>query len=224
MELDPAAFKKWQKWATAIKKDLHCLCGYQEIFRKFSEVIDGNTEHITRNGGQRFCQFVARCYGTFAAMAVRRHVKKRDSRSISLMRLLDQIAVCADQCTLAFYREQHAGDDDCGEWIAGTFMGFSGNGNTVSPKHVEQDMKSLRDVARNLQDVADRQIAHLDKAGCDVRITLDEIVRAVDEFESIARKYICFLTGDYFVSLAPHYQGNWTGIFEVPMDLQKAAK
>ena len=104
MKLDKSVFQKWYDWMEKIRLDLENILNYQQICEYFENVVNNNLEHIKKNNGRIFCDFVRYNYAICAAVCIRRH-KRTDGDSISLMRLLQQIKKCASQFNYNFYLE-----------------------------------------------------------------------------------------------------------------------
>jgi hypothetical protein len=214
MKLDKEAFEKWQKWADQIKADLMELMDYKQIHDHFISVINGNLEHVNQNNGKKFCNFVRKCYAVQAAVGIRRHMKS-DKKSISLMRLLDQMKECSNQFSDDLFRREcfplpHKGI---------TEEGFL-NCAIVSKQEIERDIALLKDIADKVESLVDQRVAHLDKRGYREDITYQDIDDSLNVFNKIACRYIALLTGHNYSTLKPEVQYNWKTIFTVPLDMR----
>ncbi len=125
----------------------------------FIETVKANLEHIKKNHGILFCDFVRKCYGVHAATGIRRHVKN-EKDSISLMRLLDQLLKSADQFTYTFYLQQFPAEKDKWEWQRSTFASFSENLHTFSAAMISDDIETIKTIAGKVSNFTDRAIAH----------------------------------------------------------------
>ena len=106
-------FERWRSWSNQIEADLQNIINYHQIYEYFIEMVNDNLLHVQKNEGNIFCRFVRGCYGVHAAAGIRRHVKV-DKDSISLMKLLNQLAKSAKQFTYEFYLQQFPLNK--GEW------------------------------------------------------------------------------------------------------------
>jgi hypothetical protein len=214
-------FPKWQKWADRIKEDVQTrLVNSRQIFRAFNETCRANSDHIIRHDGQFFCRAVQRWYVSHIAMAIRSHVKINGD-SVSLMRLLKDIHECAAKFTFDFYLEKFPRDPDYVDWQTGTFSLFSEDGTTVSQRSVRKDMDHLRTLSSQVEDLADRAIAHLDKKPFDGIVTLGDLDACVDVFDKLVCKYLKLVTLSGYSTLEPTIPYDWTDIFLVPLDARK---
>lgn len=219
MKLDKDIFNKWVDWIEKIKADLTGTINNQQIYNYFIEVVNANLEHIKKNHGVLFCDFVRKCYAVQAAIGVRRHIKT-DEDSISLMRLLGQIKKCANQFTYDFYLERYPINRNKFEWQKSMFLNFSKDGKAVSEEMVNNDIQQLKNIGSKVSNFVDRGMAHLDKRGYDVKVTFADLRKSIDSFNKIACKYICFIKSEGYFTLEPTIQFDWQKIFTVPLDIR----
>lgn len=214
-------FKRWIDWAERVDRDLTNLINYEQIHDDFVKVINVNLEHIKKNDGIIFCDWVRGCYGVQAAVGIRRHVRLKDDDSISLIKILDQLLKCANQVTYSVYLEIYPINGF--EWQKSTFSNFSEDGKTLSMNIINQDIEALKEIDKKIGRFVDKVFAHLDKAGAKSEITFGDLEEAIQSFDKIACKYITFLTSKGYVSLKPTIQNDWMRIFTVPFDIRKDA-
>lgn len=212
-------FKRWIEWADRVGRDLTYLIHYKQIHAEFVEVINENLEHIKKNYGVIFCDWVRRCYGVQAAVGIRRHVRLRNDDSISLIKILDQLSKCACQITYAAYLEIYPMNGF--EWQKSTFEGFSKDGITLSAQIINQDIGALKEIDNKIGPFVDKVFAHLDREGSKSQITFGDLERAIESFDKVACKYITFFTSKGYNSLKPTIQDDWMRIFTVPFDIRK---
>jgi hypothetical protein len=215
-----AEFLKWQKWARRIKEDVSLrLVQPRQVFRGFAEVVNGNREHITGRNGGVFCAFIKRGYAAQVAMAIRSHVKV-DKDSISLMRLLVQLRDSAPRFTFEFFLEQFPRDPNYVDWQTGTFGQFSEDRVKVSARIVQSDIDQLKGLTSQVEAMADRSIAHLDKRGFAGSVTLGDLDRCIDAFDNLVCKYLTLINGSGYSTLEPSILFDWEDIFRVPLDVR----
>jgi hypothetical protein len=221
MRLDSATFEKWEKWAKNIHDDIsHRLIQPRKFFRTFNEMVKANAEHIVKHSGGYFFGFVAQGYLTQVAMAIRRHSK--DDRSISFMRVLEQVKTCAPQFTYDMYLKQHPLDPEYVNWQEPTFAQFSDDGLVVSVTKVEADIVSLKTLTANVVHLCDKELAHLDKAGHSGTVTFGELEACIDAFDQLVCKYFKLISQSMagYSTLEATVLADWQDIFTVPMDLR----
>jgi hypothetical protein len=102
VKVDANVWKKWQDWAERIREDFGQVVEDRDVHEGFRRVVQENGDWIDENQGALFVDFIKRNYVGNAFMGVRRQLKVDDD-SISLMRLLRQMADQAHQITLDFY-------------------------------------------------------------------------------------------------------------------------
>ncbi|NQS88685.1 hypothetical protein HQ584_02700 [Patescibacteria group bacterium] len=223
MKLDKVTFQKWFDWVEKIRNDIEIILNHQQICEYFEKTVNANLDHVKKNDGRTFCDFVRANYAISAAACIRRH--ERISRdSISLMKLLDQIKKCADQFTYNLYLEYYPlnpVDPPWHVWQKLTFMNFSDDGKIISEEKIDQDMKEIENIAGKVSNFADRVISHLDPRGIEEKITYGDLDSSLELLNKISCKYITLITSAGYVTLKPTIQTNWKRIFTVPLDIQK---
>jgi len=224
------AWNKWGEWLKSIKADLQPALLDADVFRDFSAVIEENSAWIDQHEGGYFCGFIARCYAHRMALAVRRQIKE-GSQSISLMRIIGQIRLCAPQITFADYMRFFPAEPIGPPWQALTFRKMCDpnvpsvtDDVTVSETVIGQDVARLQQASSAIEAFADRVVAHADSRGFQGKVSFADLRTAVEAFDQVAIKYIVFLTGDGYDSLKPHLQFNWNQIFDYPLREPKSAR
>jgi hypothetical protein len=213
-------FAKWQQWAERIKSEVeNRLVNPRQVFRGFVEIVNANAKHIGEHDGEVFVWFVQRCYVSLTAMAIRSHEKRSDD-SISLMRLLTQIRDSANEFTFQFFLERFPPDPAYVDWQTVVFGHFSEDGNAVSPLIVSKDIDDLKALTVQVEKLADRSLAHLDKRGFDAIVTFADLDACIDTFDRLVCKYLKLLNGGGYTTLEPTILANWTKIFTVPLDIR----
>jgi hypothetical protein len=219
-KLTKEIYERWTAWIEKIRDDLQDIVNYHQVYECFVKMVNANLQHVQKNHGRLFCDFVRKCYGVHAATGIRRHVKS-DKDSISLMKLLDQLQKSASQFTYAFYLQQFPLETDKWEWQKSTFARFSENRECLSLKIISEDIETIKNIAGKVSDFTDRAIAHLDQRGIEEAITYDDMANAIDLFNQTACKYIALITGDGYTTLKPTILYDWAKIFTVPLDIRK---
>ena len=214
MKLDKSVFQKWYDWMEKIRLDLENILNYQQICEYFENVVNNNLEHIKKNNGRIFCDFVRYNYAICAAVCIRRH-KRTDGDSISLMRLLQQIKKCASQFNYNFYLEIYPLNPAEPPWQEFTFANFSKDGKVISEEIINRDMQEIEDIAGKVSNFADRVIAHLDRRGTEEKITYGDLNSSLALLNKLTCKYITLITSAGYVTLKPTIQTDWKTIFTV---------
>jgi len=217
-KLDNTTFGRWLQWIERIKADLTQIINNKQVYSYFIEMVNANLEHIKKNEGILFCDFVRECYAVQAAMSIRRHVKIKED-DISLMKLLDQIKKSANQFSYEFYLTRYPVNGF--EWQKSTFKSFSKDGKIICEEIINTDMEELKNIGHKISNFVDRVIAHLDKRGSDEKVTYDDLDQSIDLLNRITCKYITLITSAGYASLQPTIQFDWQKIFTVPLDIRK---
>lgn len=218
MKLDKKAFEKWNGWCDSIKNDITILQHFKQIQDYLFEIVTANADHIDKNHGGIFRNFIRECYGCYIAVGVRRLVKpSSDKNSITLIRLLEQIKNCSNQFTYKFYLEMYPINDR--EWQKSVFNNFSDDGIIISESKIKTDIEELEEISKKVCDFVDRRIAHTDKKASN-NITFKDITDPLEPMEKVFCKYYLLLTGWSALSLTPAIQYNWKQIFKVPLDIR----
>ncbi len=219
-KLTNETFERWKSWTDKIKDDLQNIINYHQVYEYFFEMVNANLEHIKKNHGVLFCNFIRKCYGVHAAAVIRRHVKN-EKDSISLMKLLDQLKKSANQFTYEFYLQQFSREKDKGEWQESTFASFSENQQSLSKSMISGYIDTIKSIAGKVSNFTDRAIAHLDQRGIQENVTYDDLADSINLFNRTACKYFTLITGDGYTTLKPTILYEWTKIFTVPLDTRR---
>jgi hypothetical protein len=220
MKVDETTWTKWQEWVRRIEADLSGVLLDKVLFDGFREVCEQNGDWIDAHDGQLFTGLVKRSYAASAFMRIRRQLKAGD-QSVSLLRLLKELAAQAHQLTLDRYEELQDEGRGTWEWRRDALEKLSDGQNreVVSKDRVEGDMAEIRRLNEHIEQIADRVIAHHDPRGSDGGASFDDLRTSIDALDRIVHKYIVFLTGSYWSdgTLKPNVSASWKRIFAVPL-------
>jgi hypothetical protein len=196
MKLDGDVWKKWQKWVGIIESDLANSVDDQAMFDVFREVVEQNGAWIDSNEGATFVDLVKRSFASAAFMVVRRQVKARDKDAVSLLRLLTELAAQSHQLTYDAYLSFHPLEEpDHWAWQRRVFDGLSEDGQVISKPLLDTDIAEANRLSDQIEEIADRQVAHLDPKGTAAKVTFDDLRTCLDYFDKLTVKYIRFFTG-----------------------------
>lgn len=181
--------------------------------------MQANGDWIDGNQGALFVDFIKRSYVGNAFMGVRRQLKV-DNDSISLMRLLEQMAAQAHQITLDFYLSifplKPDQDQDGFVWQKETFRGFTDDHVTLSSRIINEHMTEARALAAAIEKAADRTVAHLQKGEHKSNVTFDDLRSSIDHFDELACRYLALITGEGWSSCGANIIFNWREVFRHP--------
>jgi hypothetical protein len=195
MKVDGDVWRKWVTWVGAIETDLAVMVDDHALFDVFMDVVARNDAWLRENEGGAFLDLVRRSFIASAFMGVRRQVKAKDKGAISLLRLLSEVAAQAHQITYDLYLSFHPLKPDYWEWQRGTFDKLSEDGLVVSSGIVQKDIAEAEALSGKIEEIADRQIAHLDPRGTEATATFHDLAKCLRLFDELAVKYILFFTG-----------------------------
>jgi hypothetical protein len=217
VRLTKAEWAKWQEWTHKIVDDLSPVVEDQDTAIKFDEIVHDNYEWILEHEGLWFCDFVRRSHVVAALLAIRRHLDI-DGDAVSVLRLLQQLSMCAEQLTYDFYIEQfplNTADEDA--WQRFTFNAFAKDGETLDRTLVEEDIRKTEDMATRCRDLTTRTLAHLDKRGFSETVTYHEVRKVIDHFNDLVCKYLPLINGSGYSSLLGVKVYNWMRVFKHPL-------
>jgi hypothetical protein len=216
MKFTDADWERWVDWMLKIRADLGRVRNDASIFATYREIVDSNQDWIGKHHGHRFCQFVIRSYVSAATLGVRRHLKVKEN-AVSMARLLDQIHKTGGQITLDFYRRRFPKNDNDIDWQSNAFAELSDGGEVVAAANVKRDIEMLEQLPAELEDYADRVLAHLDPRGFEGTFTFGILDDAIQKFDQLVCKYEVFLTGSGSGTLEAVVQYPWERTFDVPL-------
>ena len=129
--------------------------------------------------------------------------------------MLRQVSDGAAQITYDFYLSLQAAPSDLWEWQKSAFGRLSTNGKEISRDIVEGDMAEAQRLGTHIEEIADKNIAHLDKKRSEAVVHFDDLRASIKHFDELASKYILFLTGveQAHGTLKATFVVDWTRIF-----------
>ena len=89
-----------------------------------------------------------------------------------------------------------------------------GSDESLPPEVVEKDINELKGCVKDIENLADKYIAHLDRKRGPSKVSLNIIDNGLSKIEKIYKKYSRLLTGSSFVSLEPVPQFNDQKFFD----------
>ncbi|MBA3009801.1 MAG: hypothetical protein KKF12_06795 [Proteobacteria bacterium] len=200
-----------------IKDDLQKIVDYKQIYLRFEEIVNHNFEHVKKNNGILFCDFVRESFIVNAAVCIRRH--RKIDNSISLMKLLNQIEKCSNQFTYDFYLQIYPKENNEYGWQEITFNNFSDDNHIISEKKIHHDMLELDQISKTVSDFVDIRIAHLDRKNQINKPTYGDVYDALDLLNEIACKYFTLITSNGYSTLAPSILYDWEKVFREPFNI-----
>lgn len=209
---------KWLCWMKDIENEISHLLGDVEAFRRVREIVNANPRIQKPH---RFYRYLYDSYISHAIIGLRRQLK-RDTDSISLVRLLEEIAKAPQELSFNYYCSLLT------QSLAQTELAIIKNdfkrhadasGTHVCPQMVEDDLDRLRKTTIACEEYADKRIAHRDKGEPKLIKTYedleDELNNSLNVLQQTYEKYyVLFHAGS--ITVKPTYQGDWKAIFSEP--------
>ncbi len=155
--MDPK-LQKWIKWLKLINDEITQLVIARDIFHSLQELIKKNKD-IQKPSS--FYEYLKDTYVAFIVMGIRRQIKN-DQRSISFVRLLSEMAEQPQVISRKYFKGLYKGS--AVEFLADhDFDQFCKNHGDefISQEMVINDICRLREIARVLEEYADKMVAHL---------------------------------------------------------------
>jgi hypothetical protein len=210
---DDERFKKWGEWIMDIyEEEVHQALVIGHIRREVRNIIAANPR-IQRPSA--FYDSLARVYGDFGVMAVRRQVDV-NLQSVSLARLLKEII----GCPYVLSRERFVGlyspeleDDAHGEfdYLIGP------NAPHIDPTVVQAELDNLREKTRDIKQYTNKRVAHYDKKGPTNIPMFQDIDDALSLICEVGRKYLFLLRKKNFqFQESTDEEDDWKAIFREP--------
>jgi AbiU2 len=209
---------KWVKWLETIRNETHTLWLYRDYQRGLSEMTQANDDIPPTT----FFHALGVWYAAAQMTGVRRQLD-RDQRSVSLWRLLNDIAAHPEVMT----RERHMSlwfDDDDDEIdrefktadANRNYDRFAGAGNdSIDPKLTMEDRDRLQGLGEPITAYVNKRIAHRDEKNLPAAPTYGELNAAVDELGELLKRYVSLLQAVGLPELVPVHQEDWTRAFTV---------
>jgi len=209
--------KKWIKCLGIIEVEVQQLLIARDIFWTVQDLIKRN-KRIQKPSS--FYRYLGDTYVSHVLMGIRRQIKI-DGQSISLARLLSEIASDPQRISRSYYKtlyknsvvEDHADRD---------FNKFCGDDpSCISAQMVKQDLRHLEEVTKKCENFADRRIAHRDKRKPNVLPKFIEVDECIEVLDKLCVKYHLIFHAAWKKSLMPTYQYDWLQIFNEPWNLSE---
>ena len=230
--------EKWLRWMETIQGKIRGLLRDTNMFWEVQDIIRANPR-IQKPSA--FYSYLGRTYLSHALSGLRRQIKPQKD-SISFVGLLDDIAKNPEELSRSYYRSLCAypdgpdisqiemeGKEELEEvGIVDTsqlkdsipvddFAPYADAiGEHVCPQVLSDDLKMLKSAAENLEEYADKRIAHWDKRKPKVVPTFGELDDCIKLLDKTYVKYHLLFYAESIDTLMPTYQYEWKAIFLEP--------
>ena len=209
--MDPK-LAKWIRWLKIIHDEIQHLVLAKDAFWEVQEIIKSN-KRIQKPS--YFYQYLGNTYVSHSVIGMRRQLKV-DRQSISLARLLTEMAETPEVISRKYYRGLYSGSV-VERFAYRDFDKFSEPGAPhISKKMVLEDLRRLRAAGRKLEEYADRRVAHRDKREVKSPPLFRDGDAFIDLLDKLYVKYHLLFHASSMESLMPTYQYDWKEIFREP--------
>ena len=200
------------QWLEVIFSDVQDLLLDDHVFWELQDIVRNNPQFVQASG--LFTQWMASAFIQAAAVSVRRQAKSDDD-SVSLKRFLLEIRKYPSLVSREHYISLFEGEDACLiEAGHREFDSVAGEGGPyVSGVLVEEQLRELDGVVKDIEHYVDRRIAHYDKRGlARPTPTFADLSSALKTIEKLVILYWQLLRGDA-ITILPTVQYDWKDIF-----------
>jgi|SRR6266850_1891284 len=204
--------QKWIRWLKVLHDEIQQLLIAKNIFWEVQEIIKSNKE-IQKPSA--FYEYLGNTYVSHSVIGMRRQLKV-DPQSISFARLLTEMSVNPEVVSRKYYTAMYAGSvvEDRADR---DFDRFSGPGAPhISKTMVLKDLQDLRNAGQDLEQFADRRVAHRDKRGLKSPPRFKDGDAFIELLDRLYVKYHLLFHAAAMDSLMPTYQYDWKEIFREP--------
>ena len=228
--------EKWLRWMETIHDDILALVQDANIFWETQDII---RENPCIQKPSAFYSYLARTYLSHALAGIHRQTALQKD-SISLLRLLDEIAENPEELSRSYFNSvcSHSDRPGSAQVIGSSDLEEVGivdsselkttiqmddfaqyadaSGTYVSPQMVKEDRVQLESAVKIHREFADKRIAHLDKRDPKVVPTFAELDDSIKLLDQMYVKYHFLFHAELMDTLMPPYQYEWKNIFCEP--------
>jgi hypothetical protein len=205
--------KKWGEWLRDIHADVRSLLMSRQIFWEIQKIVDANAKLQEQPG--LFNQWLATNYVVAATVGIRRQLD-RDSRSVSLVRLLTEVAVTIEERPDILSRANFVKNyrPETAERDYDKLVGAEQQRVDVTFVHCDLDRFCAAADTETVREFVNKRAAHWDEAA-DPKVKLGEVDTALDILSGLVDKYTRLLTGSGS-PLEPKLPAGWKKILMMP--------
>jgi hypothetical protein len=184
-------FERWGRWMAIIQQEVWRMHVNRSVWVRFAEVVTANEE--LRQRSTTFASWATENYIAAQVMAIRRQVD-RDSRTVSIIRLLDDIASNPGVITRERFVTVNAGGDT---ELAAHMWGplADPTGEYLNAEVVQDDVQQLKNTAQTVQDFGNQRVAHRDQREWTEVVTFRDLDECVDGIGRLSEQYGGLLLG-----------------------------
>jgi hypothetical protein len=203
-------YRRWVRWWNVLFDDIKTIAHHRDLYRHVTAMVQANPAlHVP----SAFYDWMQRAYWMEQAVAIRRLVDW-DWRSISLIRLIEQIAdhpeVLSRHRYVAHHKSQH------GKYIGHrTFDRMAGVGaKQLRRRTIRQHQRELLKAHQRLRVFVNKHVAHRNRTPMRRLPTYAELDACVDVLEKLAKEYSLILKAEG-TDVVPTIVYDWKKPFRV---------
>ncbi|MBV8459918.1 MAG: hypothetical protein JO009_03415 [Candidatus Eremiobacteraeota bacterium] len=220
--------KRWREDMEIIGKALSSdLQLHRQVYEELGHIIAANPR---LREGNVFMECLFRWYVAHALVAIRREIDAT-KRTISLVRLLEEIKRNRAELTRRKHRLLHSGSEDVppppNDIFVTTLLdrGYDefadATGDALDAGKIQADIDALKAATARLETYTNETITHRNRERAthperfanEDPLHMKDVHDAIDVVEAIVKRYIALLTGAGYSTLNPVMQYDWTEIF-----------
>lgn len=204
-------YASWLEQLEHIIQDVYRLNHHRQLFREVADITQA-----ANLPPSAFFDAVGGWYADSQTAAIRRLVDRR-RRSVSLVRLLDEIRQHPDVTSRARHVALWNGDPHFEREGHDNYDRFAdASGERIDRLMVQADIDELNGAAAAVERYVDENIAHRALAPKAAVPTFAELNAAIDAIGEIVRKYASLLRAVMLAELTPVIQYDWKAPFRQP--------
>ena len=209
----------WQKWMKRIETDIRTVLSHHRMLCEVEDMIIKNPDLPDRHV---FYGCLGNMHLSYVLIGLRRQVD-RDTRSISFMRLLEEIHETPEELSWEYYCSIQQGG--YGKVTEDEFKKHANPwGTHICPEKVKADIEKLKSKSEPHVKFTNKRIAHVDKQGLEAldkqelkaRLTYEELNACLGLLDKMYVKYQLLFFGEADNTLLPPLSGQWKEIFRKP--------
>jgi hypothetical protein len=205
-----ARIAKWTRWLDQVHEEVVQLAVARDIFWSVQRLIREN-EDLRQPSS--FFRYLGDTYISHVLMGIRRQAKS-DNRSISLARLLAEIA---DDHTRLSRKAHKALYESAPDLADSTFDHFCDRPGAefLSKSVVLRDIEEMKSSLQTCEKFADKRIAHRDRKDPKKVPKFSDVDQSIDVLDRLYCKYLLLLRAHSMETVMPVYQYDWQVVFDV---------
>jgi hypothetical protein len=210
-----ARLTRWRKYTEDIKFAVWDLHHHRNLFSQMMDAL-----HKVSGDQRYFIDHYWSIYRDSQMVALRRLVDQ-DPQTISMTRLLTELAEHPETMTRAVHLELWDITDDEDHWLQEANKVFDeyadGTGDNVDPQAVRRDLVQWKADTKPIKKWVDQHIAHFQAKPNAAAVGVSDLDEAIDKVAALIQKYSLLFTASSIGAFVPAIPGNWKLPFYKPL-------